>query len=77
MSESREEEPWSPETPEETIAQDPGIPGFDTTSHEYAPPPDEKSAEAERRERLGDPDQEGHQTAGEIALDPDDSEPPE
>ena len=71
MSERPEEEPRSPETPDETIPQDPGIPGFDTISHEYAPPPDEKSAEAELRERVDDPDREGHQTAGEIPPDPD------
>ena len=71
MTERREEEPWSPETPEETIPQDPGIPGFDTISHEHAPPPDEKSDEAELRERVDDPDHEGHQTAGEVSPDPD------
>ena len=62
----REEEPLSPETPDERIPQDAGIPGFDTISHEYAPPPDDKSVDAERRERHDDADDEGHQTAGEI-----------
>jgi hypothetical protein len=65
------EEPWSPETPDEDIPQDPGIPGFDTISHEYAPPPDEKSAEAEVRERMDDQDEEGHMTAGEVPREPD------
>ena len=65
------EEPWSPDTPDEDIPQDPGIPGFDTISHEYAPPPDEKSAEAEVRERMDDQDEEGHMTAGEVPREPD------
>jgi hypothetical protein len=60
------EEPRSPVTPDEDIPQDPAIPGFDTVSHEHAPPPDEKDPEAERRERLDDPDQEGHMTGGEL-----------
>jgi hypothetical protein len=61
-----EQEPRAPETPDEDIPQDPAIPGFDTVSHEDAPPPDEKDPKAERRERLDDPDQEGHMTGGEL-----------
>lgn len=64
-----EDEPRNPETPDEGIPQDPGIPGFDTISREYNPLPDDKSADAERRERPDDPDEEGHQTAGEIDAD--------
>jgi hypothetical protein len=63
---ANEDEPWSPETPEEEIPQDPAIPGFDTVSHEHAPSPDEKDPDAERRERLDDTDQEGHMTGGEL-----------
>ena len=63
------DEPRSPETPDPGIPQDPGIPGFDQISHEYAPPPDQKSEEAERRERIDDTDEEGHQSAGEIPPD--------
>ena len=62
----REEEPRSPETPDEDLQQDPGIPGVDVISDLYSPPPDEKDAEAELRERVDDADEEGHQTAGEI-----------
>ncbi len=60
------DEPRSPETPAEEIPQDPGIPGFDHERHGYAPPPDEKDPDAERRERIDDPDQEGHMTGGEL-----------
>ena len=59
------EEPRAPETPDEDLEQDPGIPGADVISEHYSPPPDEKDAEAERRERIDDADEEGHQTAGE------------
>lgn len=55
-----------PETPHEELPQDPGIPGRDVISDDDAPPPDEKDPAAEQRERLDDPDQEGHQSAGEI-----------
>ena len=52
-----------PETPDEEIAQDPGIPGFDVMSDPGdEPPPDTKDAEAEERERLDDPDSEGQMT---------------
>ena len=61
-----EDQPWSPETPAEDLPQDPGIPGFDTIAREENPIPDEKDPSAERRERVDDPDEEGHQTAGEI-----------
>ena len=61
-----EDEPRNPDTPSEDLPQDPAIPGFDTTSHEYAPPPDAKDPGAEERERIDDEDEEGHQTAGEI-----------
>ncbi len=61
-----EEEPRSPETPAEELPQDPGIPGFDTIARDHDPIPDEKDASAERRERIDDSDEEGHQTAGEI-----------
>ena len=64
-----EDEPRSPETPSEEIPQDPGIPGFETISREYTRPPDEKDPGAERRERIDDADEEGHQTAGEIDAD--------
>ena len=50
-----------PETPDQEIAQDPGIPGWDAMSDpEDKPPPDDKDESAERRERLDDPDREGH-----------------
>ena len=64
-----ENEPRSPATPDESIPQDPGIPGFDTISRETSPPPDEKDPDDERRERIDDLDEEGHQTAGEIDED--------
>jgi hypothetical protein len=60
------EEPLAPETPDEDLQQDPGIPGVDVISDLHSPPPDEKDAEAELRERVDDADEEGHQTAGEI-----------
>ncbi len=54
-----------PETPDEEITQDPGIPGFDVVSDPGdEPPPDAKEAEAEERERLDDPDYEGQMTGG-------------
>ena len=53
-----------PETPDESIPQDPGIPGFDPMSDRGdKPPPDDKDEAAELRERLDEPDEEGHMTA--------------
>ena len=50
-----------PETPDEGLAQDPGIPGWDVMSDPGdKPPPDEKDEAAEERERLDEPDREGH-----------------
>ena len=66
---SSDHEELEPQTPEEELPQDPGIPGRDVISHEDAPPPDEKDPAAESRERLDDPDQEGHQSVGEISPD--------
>ena len=55
-----------PETPDPAIAQDAGIPGFDTISDPRDTAiPDPKDEPAEERERLDDPDREGHQTAPE------------
>jgi hypothetical protein len=55
------DEECAPGTPEETIPQDPGIPGVDVTSDASdAQLPDEKDADAERRELPDDPDREGH-----------------
>ena len=53
-----------PDPPDPGISQDPGIPGFPAMSDasDY-PPPDEKDASAEVRERFDQPDLEGHQTA--------------
>jgi hypothetical protein len=49
------------ETPDEAIPQDPGIPGSDVVSDASdAPLPDDKDASAEDRERMDDPDDEGH-----------------
>ena len=54
----------APETPDPAIQQDPGIPGFDTPSDAGdAPLPDTKDEAAEKRERLDDPDREGHMTS--------------
>lgn len=55
-----------PDPPDPAIDQDPAIPGFDAMSDasDY-PPPDEKDASAEQRERIDQPDLEGHQTAPE------------
>jgi hypothetical protein len=54
----------APETPDPAIPQDPGIPGFDTPSEtDDAPLPDAKDDGAEGRERLDEPDREGHMTA--------------
>ncbi len=64
-----EDEPRSGDTPDERIPQDPGIPGSDTVADETGPIPDEKDPGAERRERVDDVDEEGHQTAGEIDED--------
>ena len=56
MSEARE-----PETPDEAISQDPGIPGWDVLSDATdSPLPDEKDPRAEEREAFDDPDLEGH-----------------
>ena len=58
--------PKPPETSDEEIAQDPGIPGFDVMSDPGDEPlPDEKEAGAEERERLDDPDYEGQMTGDE------------
>lgn len=54
-----------PETPDEAIPQDPGIPGFDTIAEGQDPLPDEKDEDADRRERVDDLDEEGHMSAGE------------
>ncbi|MDQ3895131.1 MAG: hypothetical protein M3292_10825 [Actinomycetota bacterium] len=63
---SSDEEPRAPETPDEEIRQDPGIPGFDVISDKPNPsPPDVKDESAEEREAYEDPDQEGHMTAPE------------
>lgn len=54
----------APETPDEEIVQDPGIPGFDVMSDPGdEPPPDEKEVGTEERERLDDPDYEGQMTS--------------
>jgi hypothetical protein len=48
-------------TPAEDVSQDPGIPGKDVISDSSdAPPPDGKDLAAEDRERIDDPDDEGH-----------------
>jgi len=53
-----------PETPDPAIPQDPGIPGFGTPSDTGdVPLPDAKDVSAEERERLDEPDREGHMTA--------------
>ena len=53
----------SPETPDETIPQDPGIPGWDVVSDATdAPLPEDKDAAAEKRERPDDADREGQMT---------------
>ena len=50
-----------PGTPDESIPQDPGIPGVDTVSGERnSPLPNEKDPSVEDREALDDPDREGH-----------------
>lgn len=55
------DEAGRPETPDEAISQDPGIPGRDVVSDPTdTRPADEKDTSAERRERLDDPDLEGH-----------------
>jgi hypothetical protein len=49
------------ETPDEDIPQDPGIPGKDVISDTSDTSlPDEKDPSAEGRERVDDPDDEGH-----------------
>ena len=56
------DEPRAPETPADDIPQDPGIPGWDVVSDARdAPLPDDKDPAAEERERVDDPDLEGHQ----------------
>ena len=56
----------SNERPDADIPQDPGIPGFDVVSDPRdEPTPDEHDPAATERERLDDPDLEGHQTAPE------------
>ncbi len=55
------DKPGQPETPDETISQDPGIPGWDVIADPRDEPlPNEKDESAEGRERLDDPDREGH-----------------
>jgi hypothetical protein len=49
-----------PETPDEAIPQDPGIPGRSEVPGEDAPLPDEKDVAAEAQEALDAPDREGH-----------------
>jgi hypothetical protein len=54
----------TPETPDPSLPQDPGIPGFDVVSDPRdAPLPDAKDPAAEERERPDDADREGHMTA--------------
>jgi hypothetical protein len=50
------------ETPDPDIPQDPGIPGGPIAEGDV-PPPDRKDDSAEDRERLDEPDREGHMTA--------------
>jgi hypothetical protein len=59
------DEPPAPETPDEEIAQDPGIPGGPPTDEEVTPTTDDRHVGAAQRERPDDSDEEGHQTAGE------------
>ena len=48
-------------TPAKNVPQDPGIPGKDVISDTSdAPLPDDKDPSAEGRERIDDPDDEGH-----------------
>jgi hypothetical protein len=55
-----------PDTPDEDIPQDPGIPGYDVVSDPRdRPTPDAGQTGAEERERPDDPDDEGHMTAPE------------
>ena len=55
-----------PETPDEDVPQDQGIPGKDVPSDTSdAPLPDEKDESAEHRERLDDSDREGHMSSPE------------
>jgi hypothetical protein len=55
------DEQRGPETPDEDLPQDRGIPGWDVVSDPAdAPLPDEKDPGAEERERVDDPDEEGH-----------------
>ncbi|MGH3104551.1 MAG: hypothetical protein ACRDN6_10710 [Gaiellaceae bacterium] len=57
-------EPQPPDTPDPDIAQDPGIPGLETMSDRGDDPlPDAKDESAEGRERLDEPDREGHMSA--------------
>ena len=50
-----------PRTPDEAIPQDPGIPGWDAVADPRDRPlPDDKDEAAEQRERLDEPDREGH-----------------
>jgi hypothetical protein len=51
----------SAETPDESIPQDPGIPGFDHADPSDAPTPDVKDEDAQRREHP-ETDEEGHMT---------------
>jgi hypothetical protein len=53
-----------PQTPDEDLPQDPGIPGKDVISDTSdALLPDEKDVSAEERERPDDPDREGHMSS--------------
>ncbi len=62
MSQENEFELVDP--PDPGISQDPGIPGFDAISDRSDRPiPDAKDEGAQSRERIDDPDREGHQTA--------------
>jgi hypothetical protein len=54
-------EPRDPQTADEDVPQDPGVPGKDVISDASATPlPDEKDPTAESRERPDDLDDEGH-----------------
>ncbi|HSC91851.1 MAG TPA: hypothetical protein VLB86_09395 [Gaiellaceae bacterium] len=54
-----------PETPDEELSQDPGIPGVDAIADASTPIPDEQDESVGRRERLDDVDEEGHLATGE------------
>ena len=54
-----------PETPDEEVPQDPGIPGVHSIADAHTPIPDEQDESAGPRERLDDVDEEGHLATGE------------